>query len=74
MGEKVNTARAAQILTELGRPTKEATLNTLRSTGGGPPFYKVPGKKQIIYDTDDLEQHAKSDPLVKYNSTSEYRQ
>ena len=72
MGEKVNTKRAAEILTELGKPTERATLDTQRSTGGGPPFYKEPGKKRIAYDTDELAEHAKIDPLVRYTSTSEY--
>ena len=72
MGEKVNTPRASQVLTELGKPTKEATLNSWRSTGGGPPFYKAPGKKHVVYDTDELAEWAKTDPLVRYTSTSEY--
>ena len=72
MGEKVNTKRAAQILTELGKPTERSTLDTQRSAGGGPPFYKVPGKKHVVYDTDELRIHATVDPLVRYTSTSEY--
>jgi hypothetical protein len=72
MGDKVNSQRAAEILTELGRPTKEATLNSLRSTGGGPPFYKAEGGKYVLYDTDELPEYAKTDPLVRYTSTSEY--
>jgi hypothetical protein len=72
MGEKVNTKRAAEILTELNRPTERATLDTQRSTGGGPPFYKVTGKKRIVYDTDELAEYAKADQLVRYTSTSEY--
>jgi hypothetical protein len=72
MGDKVNTQRAAQFLTDLGKPTKETTLNTLRSTGEGPPFYKTPRKKHIVYDTDELAEYAKIDPLVRYTSTSEY--
>jgi hypothetical protein len=71
MDDKVNTKKAAEILTELGRPTKEATLNSLRSTGGGPPFYK--SGKYILYDTDDLAEWAKAEPLVRYTSTSEYK-
>jgi hypothetical protein len=72
MGEKVNTKIAAEILTELGKPTERATLDTQRSTGGGPPFYKVSGKKRVVYDTDELAEHAKTDQLVRYTSTSEY--
>ena len=49
---------------------KVATLNTWRTTGGGPPFVKV--GKYIPYDDDDLVEFAKSTPMIKYNSTSEY--
>jgi hypothetical protein len=72
MGEKVRTKKAAHIATEHGRQTEEATLNTLRSTGGGPPFYKEDGKKNVWYDTDDVIEWAKTPTLTKYNSTSEY--
>jgi hypothetical protein len=72
MGDKVNTEQAAKFLTDLGRPTKAATLNTQRSTGGGPPFYKAEGGKHVLYDTDELAEHAKIDPLVRYTSTSQY--
>jgi hypothetical protein len=72
MGEKLNTKQAAKFCTEHGRPTEEATLNTLRSTGGGPPFYKEDGKKTIMYDTDDLLEWCKTPSWKKYNSTSEY--
>ena len=70
MGEKLNPKKAAQRLTELGRPTEESSLNSQRTLGGGPPFYKA--GKYILYDDDDLVDHAKSVPMVKYNSTSEY--
>jgi hypothetical protein len=72
MGEKHNPKKAAQRLTELGRPTEESSLNSWRSlgNGNGPPFYKT--GKYILYDDDDLVEFAKSTPMVKYNSTSEY--
>ena len=70
MVKKLKPKAAAQYCTDNGRPTEEATLNTLRSTGNGPPFYK--SGKYILYDIDDLLEWCKSSPLVKYNSTSEY--
>jgi hypothetical protein len=72
MGKLLNPKDAAAYLTERGKPTERATLDTQRSTGGGPPFYKEDGKKYVMYDTDDLDEHAKSTTLKKYNSTSEY--
>jgi hypothetical protein len=72
MVEMVRTKEAARIATENGRQTEEATLNTLRSTGGAPPFYKEDGKKNVWYDTDDVLKWAKTPTLTKYNSTSEY--
>jgi hypothetical protein len=59
MGKRIDTIEAERFLTELGRPTKAATLNTLRAIGGGPPFYEGTGKA-IRYDTDDLEEWANS--------------
>jgi hypothetical protein len=70
IGRLLTPEQAAQRLTELGRPTKVATLNTWRTTGGGPPFYK--SGKYILYADEDLVEFAKSTPMVKYNSTSEY--
>jgi hypothetical protein len=70
MGEKHNPKKAAARLTELGKPTEESSLNSGRSLGNGPPFYKV--GKYILYDDDDLVEFAKSTPMIKYNSTSEY--
>ena len=72
MGEKVRTKQAALIATENGRPTEESTLNTLRVTGGGPPFYKDNDGKNVWYDKDDVIEWAKSPSMTKYNSTSEY--
>ena len=72
MGNLLNTKDAAKYLTEHGKPTEKATLDTLRSTGGGPLFGKVDGQKYIQYDTDDLDDWAKSSPMKKYRSTSEY--
>ena len=72
MGKLVNTREAAQYLTEHGKLIEKSTLDTLRNIGGGPPFYKEDGKKYIMYDTDDLDVYAKSNPMKKYNSTSEY--
>jgi hypothetical protein len=71
MGTKIPTGPAAIFLTENGKPTKEATLNSLRSTGAGPPFYKGKGKS-VLYDTDDLLDYIKADPTQKYTSTSQY--
>jgi hypothetical protein len=68
----LNTKQAAQYLTELGKKTDRSTLDTLRNLGGGPIFGKEDGKKPIWYDTDDLDEWAKSPPLKKYRSTSEY--
>lgn len=70
MGEKHSPKKAAQRLTELGRPTEESSMNSWRTLGNGPPFYK--SGKYILYDDDDLVEFAKSTPMVKYNSTSEY--
>jgi hypothetical protein len=72
MGTKLNTAQAAQYLSERGKPTKESALNTLRSTGGGPLFEKEDGKKTILYDSDDLDEWNTPSPVKKYRSTSEY--
>jgi hypothetical protein len=68
----LNSKHAAKFCTDNGRPTEEATLNTKRSTGGGPPFYKKDDEKNVWYDTDDLLEWCQSSPLKKYNSTSEY--
>ena len=70
MGAKINSKLAAQHLTEHGRPTEKSSLDTMRSIGGGPPFYR--SGKYILYDTDDLDVFAASSPMTKYNSTSEY--
>jgi hypothetical protein len=70
MAEKGNPKSAAQRLTELGRPTEESSLNSWRSLGNGPPFYK--SGKYILYADEDLVEFAKSTPVTKYNSTSEY--
>jgi hypothetical protein len=72
MGTLLNTKQAAQYLTERGKKTERSTLDTLRNLGGGPIFGKEDGKKPIWYDTDDLDEWAKSSPLKKYRSTSEY--
>ena len=68
----LNTKQAAQYLTERGKIIEKSTLDTIRSTGGGPPFYKEDEKKPVWYDTDDLDEWAKSKPMKKYRSTSEY--
>lgn len=70
MSKKLNPKDAAQYLTEHGRPTEKSSLDTMRSTGGGPPFYK--SGKYILYDTDDLDVFATSSPMQKFTSTSEY--
>jgi hypothetical protein len=72
MGEKLRPKQAAQFCTDNGRPTEEATLNTKRSTGGGPDYHKKKNEKYIWYDTDDLLEWCKSSPMEKYSSTSEY--
>jgi hypothetical protein len=43
------------------------TLDKLRLTGGGPPFYRV-GSKRVVYDRADLEAWVRSN---KFDSTSE---
>jgi hypothetical protein len=70
IGKLLTPEQAAQRLTELGKPTKVPSLNTMRTKGGGPPFVKV--GKYILYDDDDLVEYAKSTPMIKYNSSSEY--
>ena len=72
MGNLLNTRDAAKYLSDHGKLIEKSTLDTLRNTGGGPPFLKEDGKKYILYDTDDLDEFAKTNPLKKYNSTSEY--
>jgi hypothetical protein len=72
MGEKLRPKQAARFCTDNGRPTEEATLNTKRSTGGGPDYYKKDDDKYVWYDTDDLLEWCKSTPMKKYRSTSEY--
>jgi hypothetical protein len=72
MGNLLNPKQAAQYLTERGKPTERSTLDTKRNTGGGPSFYKEDDEKYVWYDTDDLDEWAKSKPRKKYNSTSEY--
>ena len=71
MGTLLNPKQAAQYLTDHGRPTERASLDSMRSLGNGPPFYKSEGK-YIMYDTNDLDEYIKSKPMTKYNSTSEY--
>lgn len=72
MGDKLRPKPAAQFCTDNGRPTEEATLNTKRSTGGGPDYYKEDDGKSVWYDTDDLLKWCKSSTMTKYSSTSEY--
>jgi hypothetical protein len=72
MGEKVNPTKAAQIATDNGTPTEKATLDTKRSTGGGPPFYKKDDEKNVWYDVDEVIEWAKSSEMKRYTSTSEY--
>jgi hypothetical protein len=68
----LNPKQAAQFCTDNGRPTERSSLDTMRSTGGGPSFYKEKGKKNVWYSPDDLLEWAKSTPMEKYSSTSEY--
>ena len=72
MGDLLNPKDAARYLTEHGKLTEKATLDTLRSTGGGPIFCKEDGKKYVLYDTEELDEYLKSSPIKKYRSTSEY--
>ena len=72
-GREVKSQKAAQFCTDNGKETERSTLDTKRSTGGGPPFFKKKGEKHVWYDTDDLLKWINSDaPMQKYNSTSEY--
>lgn len=66
----LNTKDAAKYLTERGKLIEKSTLDTLRNIGGGPPFYKEDGKKYVLYDTDDLDEFAKSNPLKRCERTS----
>jgi hypothetical protein len=68
----LNPKQAAEYLTERGKIIEKSTLDTMRSIGGGPLFCKEDDKKPIWYDTDDLDEWAKSSPMKKYRSTSEY--
>jgi hypothetical protein len=70
MEKRLNTKEAAQYLTDHGKPTEKTSLDTKRSTGGGPAFYS--DGESIEYDTDDLDEYIKATPMVKYRSTSEY--
>jgi hypothetical protein len=73
MGKLLTTKEAAQYLTERGKPTEKSSLDTARSLGGGPAFFKEEGKRLVMYDTDDLDAYIASGPqMKKYNSTSEY--
>jgi hypothetical protein len=68
MGKLLNTAATALYVTETyKKPTKESSLNSLRTLGGGPPFYK--SGKNIMYDTDDVDEWATSTPMTKCRST-----
>jgi hypothetical protein len=68
----LNPKDAARYCTDHGKAIERSTLDTLRHTGGGPPFYKEDGGKNVFYDPNDLDEWIKSNPLTKYNSTSEY--
>ena len=70
MAKKHNPKEAAKRLTELGRPTEESSLASWRTLGCGPEYYK--SGKFVCYDDDDLVEFAKSTPMIKYKSTSEY--
>ena len=74
---KLNPKDTVTHLTEQGKPITETTLSQLRTTGGGPPFYKEDNGKYIWYDTDDLDEWSPMKkipkPMTKYNSTREYR-
>jgi hypothetical protein len=72
MGTLLNPKQAAQYLSDRGKPTEKSSLDSARTNGNGPPFYKEDGAKQVEYDTDDLDEYLKSKPKRKYNSTSEY--
>jgi hypothetical protein len=72
VGRFLNPKQAAQYCTDNGKQIERSTLDTLRNIGGGPPFYKEDGKKNVWYDPADLDEWIKSNPMKKYNSTSEY--
>jgi hypothetical protein len=73
MGKLLTTKEAAQYLAEKGKPKEKSSLDTMRTLGGGPAFYKEEGKRLVMYDTDDLDAYIASGPqMKKYNSTSEY--
>lgn len=69
-GKRLNTKQAAEYCTEHRKPTEKTSLDTKRSTSGGPAFYS--DGESIEYDTDDLDEWIKATPMVKYRSTSEY--
>jgi hypothetical protein len=65
------TSEAVVILDQVGAPFARATLNKLRSVGGGPPFWKV--NNCIRYPRNELLRWAiaRRGPLM--SSTSQYQ-
>jgi hypothetical protein len=61
--------QGAAALTEFGYPTAPATLNTMASRGGGPPYEKYGNR--VIYRWGDLLEWARSRTKPPRRSTSE---
>jgi hypothetical protein len=69
---RLSRKHAAAALTAKGFPTAEATLATIASRGGGPPFSKF--GTRVVYRWGDLLSWAKGRLTGPINSTSELRQ
>jgi hypothetical protein len=66
---RLNRKQAADALSGIGYPVAEATLATLGSRGGGPPFAKF--GPRVIYRWQDLLEWAQKRTSKSVRSTSE---
>lgn len=65
----INRVRAAEELTRLGYPTSKASLATLASRGGGPPYRIY--SKTAIYTWREVLEWARARCSAPRRSTSE---
>jgi hypothetical protein len=66
---RLSRAQGAEALTRIGYPTAYATLATLATRGGGPPFAKF--GPRVIYRWQDLLDWARARTTRPARSTSE---
>jgi hypothetical protein len=65
----LSRARAAELLTDSGYPICRATLSTMATRGGGPPYYKF--GTRVLYRAGELFAWAESRLTPPRRSTSE---